>query len=97
VAACHKSTPFAPAFNPLWISNCTTTRPARPFPTGYQDHNIRPGRLTDAARLSLVLWSGLFDWKEALTVVTPATFVRWHRKSFKVVLALEVAGAAGHR
>ncbi len=50
----------------------------------YQDHNIRPGRLTDAARLSLLLSSGLFDWKEAPTVVTPATFVRWHRKSFKL-------------
>ena len=50
----------------------------------YQDHDIRPRRLTDAARLSLVLWSRLFDWKEALTIVTSATFVRWHRKSFKL-------------
>ena len=49
----------------------------------YQDHQIRPRRLTDAARLSLVLWSRLFDWKEALAIVTPVTFVRWHRKSFK--------------
>jgi transposase InsO family protein len=49
----------------------------------YQEHNIRPGRLTDAARLSQVLWSRLFNWKEALAIVTPATFVRWHRKSFK--------------
>ena len=38
----------------------------------YQDHNIRPRRLTDAARLSLVLWSRFFDWKEALAIVTPA-------------------------
>src|ERR1039458_9415513 len=36
----------------------------------YQDHQIRPRRLTDAARLSLVLWSQLFEWKEALIVVT---------------------------
>ena len=50
----------------------------------YQEHKIRPRRLTDAARLSLVLWSRLFAWKEALTVVTPAPFVRWHRKSFKL-------------
>ena len=42
----------------------------------YQDHQIRPRRLTDAARLSLVLWSRLFEWKEALMVVTPGTFVR---------------------
>ena len=50
----------------------------------YRDHQIRPRRLTDAARLSLVLWSRLFDWKEALIVVTPGTFVRWHRKGFKL-------------
>jgi putative transposase len=50
----------------------------------YQDHQIRPRRLTDAARLSLVLWSRLFEWKEALVIVTPSTFVRWHRKAFKL-------------
>jgi hypothetical protein len=50
----------------------------------YQDHKIRPRRLTDAARVSLVLWSLLFDWKEALAIVTPGTFVRWHRKAFKL-------------
>ena len=31
-----------------------------------------------------MLWSRFFDWKEALAVVTPATFVRWHRRSFKL-------------
>ena len=30
----------------------------------YRDHQIRPRRLSDAARLSLVLWSRFFDWKE---------------------------------
>ena len=50
----------------------------------YQDHKIRPRRLSDAARLLLALWSRLFNWKEALAIVTPATFVRWHRKSFKL-------------
>ena len=30
----------------------------------YHDHNIQPRRLTDAARLSLVLWSRFFDWRE---------------------------------
>ena len=50
----------------------------------YRDHQIRPRCLTDAARLSLVLWSRLFDWKEALMVVTPGTFVRRHRRGFKL-------------
>jgi putative transposase len=50
----------------------------------YQEHPIRPRRLSDAARLSLVFWSPRFDWKEALTVVTSETLIRWHRKSFKL-------------
>jgi hypothetical protein len=49
----------------------------------YQEHEIRPRRLTDAARLSLVLWSHLLDWKESLAVVTTETFIRWHGKGFK--------------
>ena len=49
----------------------------------YQEREIRLRRLTDAARLSLVLWSRFFDWKESLAVVTPETFIRWHRKGFK--------------
>ena len=49
----------------------------------YQEHKIRPRRLTNAARLSLLLWSRLFDWKESLAIVTTETFIRWHRKGFK--------------
>jgi putative transposase len=50
----------------------------------YQEREIRPRRLTDAARLSLVFWSRFFDWKESLAVVTPETFIRWHRKGFQL-------------
>jgi putative transposase len=50
----------------------------------YQEHQIRPRRLTDAARFSLVLWSRLFDWKEALVIVKPETLIGWHRKGFKL-------------
>ncbi len=41
----------------------------------YQEREIRPWRLTNAARLSLVLWSRLFDGKSALIVVKPATLI----------------------
>src|SRR6266851_215499 len=50
----------------------------------YQEHQIRPRRLTDSARFSLVFWSRLFDWKEALVIVKPETLIRWHRKGFKL-------------
>jgi putative transposase len=50
----------------------------------YEEHQIRPRRLTDGARLSLLLWSRFFDWRKALTIVKTATFIRWHRKGFKL-------------
>ena len=50
----------------------------------YQEHQIMPRRLTDAARLSLVVWSRFFDWKSALLVVKPSTLIGWHRKAFRL-------------
>jgi hypothetical protein len=38
--------------------------------TYYQEREIRPRRLTDAARLSLVFWSRFFNWNESLAIVT---------------------------
>jgi transposase InsO family protein len=50
----------------------------------YQEHRVQPQRLTDAARYTLVLWSRLFEWKNALVVVKPETLIGWHRKGFKL-------------
>jgi putative transposase len=50
----------------------------------YQEHQIPPRKLTDAARFSLVLWSRLFNWREALMIVKPETLIGWHRKGFKL-------------
>src|SRR5258708_32188153 len=50
----------------------------------YPEHQIRPRRLTDSARFSLIFWSRLFDWKEALVIVKPATLIGWHRQGFKL-------------
>ena len=50
----------------------------------YQEHQIKPRRLTDAARLSLVFWSRFFEWKSALLVVKPATLIGWHRNAFRL-------------
>jgi len=41
----------------------------------YQERQIRPRRLTDAARLSLVFWSKLYDWKSVLMIVKPETLI----------------------
>jgi len=50
----------------------------------YREHKVGPRRMTDVARLSLVLLSRLFDWKKALVVVKPDTLIGWHRKGFKL-------------
>jgi putative transposase len=50
----------------------------------YREHEVKPHRLTDPARISLVLWSRLFKWREALMIVEPETLIRWHRQGFKL-------------
>lgn len=50
----------------------------------YQEHKRKPRRLTDAARISLVLRSRWFNWREVLTIVQPDTLIRWHRKGFQL-------------
>lgn len=49
-----------------------------------QEWQTAPRRLNDSARLSLVFWSRLFDWKSALVIVKPETLVGWHRRGFKL-------------
>ena len=50
----------------------------------YQEHQIRPRRLTAAARFSLLVWSRFCDWRSALVIVKPETLIGWHRKGFKL-------------
>ena len=44
----------------------------------YQERHVTPRRATDVARLTLVWFGRWFDWRQALTVVQPATFLCWH-------------------
>jgi len=50
----------------------------------YQERHIKPQRATDATRLALVWLARWFDWRQALAVVQPATFTRWHRQGFRL-------------
>jgi putative transposase len=44
------------------------------------ERKVRPRRASDATRFSLVVHSSLFACREALTIVEPETFIRWHWK-----------------
>ena len=50
----------------------------------YEERQVQPRRLNDSARFSLILWSRLCNWKEALVIVKPETLIGWHRKGFKL-------------
>jgi putative transposase len=50
----------------------------------YQERKVKPRRADNPTRLTLVLLSRLFNWRGALTVVRPKTFVEWHRRGFRL-------------
>src|ERR1700736_6965803 len=49
----------------------------------YQEHKIRPRRLSNAARFSLLLWSRLYDWQGALAIGQPHNLLRRAREGLK--------------
>ena len=51
----------------------------------YRERGIKPKRVDAATRVSLALFSRLFDWRDALVVVRPETLVRWHRAGFRLL------------
>jgi putative transposase len=50
----------------------------------YLERKVKPRRANAVSKLTLVLLSILFAWPEALTIVKPDTFNRWHRKGFRL-------------
>ncbi len=52
--------------------------------TLYQARGVKPRRPDAATRISLVLLSRCFDWRNALVNVTPQTLVRCHRQGFRL-------------
>jgi putative transposase len=50
----------------------------------YQERKIRPRRIDRPTRLMLVWLSRWFDWRNALAIVRPMTFIAWHRKGFEL-------------
>jgi len=48
----------------------------------FQERKIRPRRITAIGRLSFLALARFFEWRDALVVVRPETFLRWHRAGF---------------
>ena len=49
----------------------------------YQEREVKPRQATNAIRLAMVWLSRWFNWRSALSIVTPETFTRWHRQGFR--------------
>jgi transposase InsO family protein len=50
----------------------------------YQEQHVKPKRTTNTDRLILVWLSRWFDWRKALAVMKPQTFIRWHRQGYRL-------------
>ena len=49
----------------------------------FQERNTKRLRTTRFSRISMVTLSRFFDWRNALVIVKPNTFIRWHRTAFR--------------
>jgi putative transposase len=50
----------------------------------YQERQIKPRRVTNTTRIVLVWLARWCNWRQALTIVQPATFTCWHRQGFQL-------------
>jgi putative transposase len=50
----------------------------------YQQGQVKPRRATDATRCTLIWLSRWFDWRQALTVVQPETFMRVRHQGLRL-------------
>ena len=48
----------------------------------YQEREIKPRQADNLTRFTLVLLSRSFDWRVALIIVRPKTFLGWNRRGF---------------
>src|SRR5262245_33345521 len=50
----------------------------------FQERKVKPRRADDSARLLMVILSRMFPWRDSLVNVKADTFIRWHRKGFRL-------------
>src|SRR5215471_1967542 len=51
----------------------------------FQERKVKPRRAHDSTRLMMVILGRMFSWRDALVNVKPDTFLRWHRKGFRLL------------
>jgi len=51
----------------------------------YIERGIKPRRLDHATRVSIALFTRMFDWRASVVNVRPATIVRWHQLGWRIL------------
>jgi putative transposase len=49
-----------------------------------QERGVKPRRITTPARMMLLALARFFEWRDALVIVKPETFIKWHRTAFRM-------------
>ena len=49
----------------------------------FRERKAKPRSTTASFRLAMVALARFFDWRDALVIVKPETFVKWHRMAFR--------------
>ncbi len=49
-----------------------------------QERKAKPRGISRTARLTMLALAKFFDWREALVIVKPETFLKWHRTAFRM-------------
>jgi putative transposase len=50
----------------------------------FKEREQRPRPASRATRLAMIALARFFDWRSALVVVKPETFIEWHRNAFRI-------------
>jgi hypothetical protein len=50
----------------------------------FEERNVKPRRITKVARLVMLTLGRLFNWRDALVILKPSTFLKWRRTAFRM-------------
>lgn len=50
----------------------------------FKKRKAKPRPAPRGTRLAMIAAARFFDWRDALVIVKPATFIQWHRTAFKL-------------
>jgi hypothetical protein len=50
----------------------------------FRERKVKPPAASRLTRLGMIALVRFFDWRDAVIVVKPDTFIKWHRSAFRM-------------